>query len=249
MGPAAPVRRNVETALGRFSVVGSLPPNSGVGFRLASVAAVDKLLSVSRSMSTRRKHMVSMTELWLPILLSAVFVFVVSSIIHMATPMHKGDCKKLPGEDRVLAEMRAQGLAPGSYMFPCPASMKDCSSPEMIAKYKQGPVGFVTVIPSGAPGMGKNLVMWFLFSLVISAFVAHLAAQAFAPGAGFKPVFHLTALAAVLGYAMGALPDTIWKGQKLSITLKFVIDGVIYGVVTGLTFAWLWPAVEITIGQ
>lgn len=186
--------------------------------------------------------MVSMTALWLPILLSAVFVFVVSSIIHMATPMHKSDFKKLPGEDKVLAEMRAHGLAPGTYMFPCPASMKDCGSPEMIEKYKQGPVGFATIIPSGAPGMGKNLVLWFLFSLVISAFVAHLAGQAFAAGTGFKPVFHHAALAAVLGYAMGSLPDTIWKGQKWSVTVKFVIDGVIYGVVTGLTFAWLWPA-------
>jgi len=186
--------------------------------------------------------MVSMTELWLPILLSAVFVFMISSIIHMATPMHKSDFKKFPGEDRILAELRAQGVQPGSYMFPCAASMKDCGSPEMVEKYTLGPVGFVTVVPSGAPGMGKNLVLWFLFSLLVSAFVAHLAAQAFAPGAGSKPVFHLTALAAVLGYSMGALPDTIWKGQKWSITLKFVIDGVIYGAVTGLTFAWRWPA-------
>jgi hypothetical protein len=52
----------------------------------------------------------------------------------------------------------------------------------------------------------------------------------------------LTALAATLGYAMGAIPDSIWKGQKWSITLKFVLDGVWYGLVTGATFGWLWPA-------
>ena len=186
--------------------------------------------------------MVSLTELWLPILLSAVFVFIVSSIIHMATPIHKGDFKKLPGEEKILAEMRAKGVQPGSYGFPCCESMKDMGSPEMIEKYKLGPVGFMTVTPSGAPGMAKNLVQWFLFSILISAFAGHLAAQGVRPGAAFKAVFHLTALAAVLGYSLGALPESIWKGQKWSITLKFVFDGVVYGVVTGATFGWLWPA-------
>lgn len=186
--------------------------------------------------------MISMTELWLPILLSAVFVFIVSSIIHMAIPIHKGDFKKLPGEEKILAEMRAQCLQPGSYMFPCAENMKDmCTSP-MIEKCKIGPVGFMTVIPSGAPGMGKNLVQWFLFTVVVSVLVAHLAGGYLSPGTAFKPVFHLTALAAALSYAVGGLPDSIWKGQKWSITLKFVFDGVVYGVVTGATFGWLWPA-------
>jgi hypothetical protein len=186
--------------------------------------------------------MISMTQLWLPILVSAVGVFIASSILHMVIPVHKGDFRKMPGEDQILATMRAQSLQPGSYMFPCAENMKDmCTSP-MIEKCKLGPVGFVTVVPSGAPGMGKNLVQWFVFCLLVSAFVAHLAAQGLHRGEDFKPVFHLTALAAVLGYSMGALPDSIWKGQKWSITGKFVIDGVIYGIVTGLTFAWLWPS-------
>ena len=186
--------------------------------------------------------MISTTELWLPILLSAVGVFIASSILHMVIPMHRGDFRKMPGEERVMAEMRSAGLLPGSYMFPCAENMKDmCTSP-MIEKCKLGPVGFLTVVPSGAPGMGKNLVQWFLFCVVISGFVAHLAAQGLHRGDEFKPVFHLTGLAAVLGYSMGALPDSIWKGQKWSITGKFVIDGIVYGVVTGLIFAWLWPS-------
>ena len=79
--------------------------------------------------------MVALAELWLPVLLSAVFVFVVSSIIHMVLPIHKGDFKKLSGEDEVLQVMRAQGLAPGSYMFPCPGSMEEMGTPEMMEKY------------------------------------------------------------------------------------------------------------------
>ena len=72
--------------------------------------------------------MVPLTELWFPILLSAVFVFLVSSILHMVIPIHKGDFKKMPGEDKVLEAMRSQNLQPGSYMFPCAESMKDMAS-------------------------------------------------------------------------------------------------------------------------
>lgn len=186
--------------------------------------------------------MMALTELWLPILLSAVFVFIVSSIIHMALPVHKGDFKKLPGEEKILAEMRAQGLQPGSYAFPCCESMKDMGSAEFIERCKLGPVGAMTVRPNGPCNMGGALVLWFLYSVVISAFAAHLAAQGLSRGASFKVVFHMTALAAVLGYSVGAFPESIWKGQKWSITLKFVFDGVVYGAVTGATFAWLWPA-------
>jgi hypothetical protein len=185
--------------------------------------------------------MLSIAELWLPILVSAVFVFIASSIIHMATPMHKGDFRKMPGEDRVMAEMRAAGIQPGNYMFPCAESMKDMCMPEMTEKCKVGPVGHLIVVPNGPPSMGKNLILWFIFCLVVGELVALAAGPTLGRGAAFKSVFHVTGLAALLGYAMGAFPESIWKGQKWTVTLKFVADGIIYGVITGLTFAWLWP--------
>jgi len=186
--------------------------------------------------------MVSMTDLWLPILLSAVFVFIVSSIIHMALPIHKGDFRKLPGEEKILAEMRTQGVQPGSYGFPMCESMKDMGSQDMIAKCNLGPVGFMTVNPNGPCNMGKSLILWFLYSILIGVIVALAAGPSLQRGAAFANVFHLTALAAVLAYSVGALPESIWKGQKWSITIKFVCDGVLYGITTGLTFACLWPA-------
>ncbi len=186
--------------------------------------------------------MIPIAELWLPILLSAVFVFIVSSIFHMAIPIHKGDFRKLPGEEKILAEMRAQGVQPGGYAFPCCENMKDMGSQEMIAKCNLGPVGFMTVMPNGPCNIGKSLVLWFLYTLLISAFVAHLAAQGLDRGQSFKSVFHFVTLAAILGYGIGVLCDSIWKGQKWSISLKFVFDGVVYGIVTGATFGWLWPA-------
>lgn len=44
-----------------------------------------------------------LTELWLPILVSAVAVFVVSSVLHMVVPLHKGDYRKIPDEENVMA--------------------------------------------------------------------------------------------------------------------------------------------------
>ncbi len=113
---------------------------------------------------------VELMDLWLPILLSAVLVFVASSILHMAIPIHKADYKKLAGEADVLAAMRGQGVEPGSYVFPCAGTMKEMSTPEMIEKMNLGPVGFMTVIPNGPMAMGKSLVAWFLYSIVIAVF-------------------------------------------------------------------------------
>lgn len=185
---------------------------------------------------------VALAQLWLPIVLSAVFVFIVSSLFHMVIPIHKGDFRKMPGEERILAEMRAQGLQPGSYNFPMCESMKDMGSPEMTAKANLGPVGFVTVIPNGPCNIGKNLLQWFIYCLLVGVLVAYVAGLVFPRGAAFMPIFRVAGTAAILGYALGTIPESIWRGQMWSISMKFVFDGLVYGLVTGATFAWLWPA-------
>ncbi len=40
----------------------------------------------------------------------------------------------------------------------------------------------------------------------------------------------------------GHIHESAWKGQKWSTTIKFMIDGLIYALVTAGTFGWLWPA-------
>ena len=47
--------------------------------------------------------MVPLAALWLPILLSAVIVFVASSLMHMLLKYHQGDYRQLPDEDKILA--------------------------------------------------------------------------------------------------------------------------------------------------
>ncbi len=184
--------------------------------------------------------MTPLTSLVLPILLSAVFVFVVSSLIHMVLQIHKGDYRKLPNEDAVLDAMRSAGVQPGQFMFPCPTSMKDMGSPEMVAKYRRGPIGSLIVRPSGDIGMGKALMQWFVLCVVISVFVAYLTGLALPPEATGAQVFRFAAAATVLGHAFSSVNDSIWKGLSWTTTAKFVFDGVVYGLVTGATFAWLW---------
>ncbi len=185
--------------------------------------------------------MVFLPELWLPILLSAVIVFIASSIIHMVLPYHKSDYRKLPNEEKALDGLRSDDLTPGTYHFPYCADMKQMKSPEMMDKYKKGPIGLLTVMPSGPMNMGKYLGQWFVFCLLISFMTAYLAGRTVAMGAPYLSVFRVAGTAAFLGYGAAHLSDSIWKGQLWSTTAKHVFDGLVYALLTAGTFGWLWP--------
>ena len=185
--------------------------------------------------------MVSLTELWLPIVLSAVFVFIASSIIHMVLKLHKSDYRQLPGEDKIAGAMREAGVAPGYHTMPYFADMKDMGTPEGMKKLERGPVAFVTVVPNGPPAMGKFLGLWFVFSLAISVFAAYVAGRAVGPGAEYLSVFRFAAATAFLGYAAAEPISSIWKGQPWGMTIRHMVDGLVYALLTGGVFGWLWP--------
>jgi hypothetical protein len=184
--------------------------------------------------------MVPLITLCLPILLSAVIVFFASSIIHMLLPYHRSDYQKLPEEESIRAALRAAGVKRGLYHFPY-CTHKDMKTPATIEKFKQGPVGMMTVFPSGPPVMPKFLGMWFAYCLVISFFVAYLTGHTVPPGTSYLTVFRVAGTAAFLAYGLGNLSNSIWKGQPWSVTFKEVFDGLIYGLLTAGTFGWLWP--------
>mgnify|MGYP003663540415 FL=1 len=184
--------------------------------------------------------MTSLALLWLPILLSAVFVFIVSSVIHMALPVHKNDYRGTPNEDGLRAALRDAKIPPGQYMFPHANSFKEAMSPEMTAKFEEGPVGILIMRPNGMMKMGGALTMWFFYCILIGVFVAYLTGFCIAPGG--EGVFRIAATVALLGHAFTSVNDSIWKSISWRVTLKFVGDGVAYALVTGATFAWLWPA-------
>jgi len=184
--------------------------------------------------------MVPLTALWLPIVLSAVIVFIGSSIMHMVLPYHRSDYQKLPDEDNVLASLRAAGVKRGLYMFPF-CTHKDMKTQAMMDKFKQGPVGILTMFPSGPVVMPKFLGLWFGYCLIISIFAAYLTGRTLAPGASYLAVHRVAGCAAFMAYGLGHISNSIWKRQPWSVTAKEVFDGLIYGSLTGGTFGWLWP--------
>lgn len=185
--------------------------------------------------------MVPLTSLWLPILVSAVIVFLASWILHMLLPLHRSDYKKLPNEEAVLEAMRKAGVVPGNYAFPHCAGPKEMNSPETVEKFKKGPCGMLNVIPSGPPAMGKYLALWFLFCVVISVFAAYLAGRTLTDGAEYLAVFRVVGTVAFIGYGASQLSDSIWKGQAWGTTFKHIFDGLIYALLTAGVFGWLWP--------
>jgi hypothetical protein len=185
--------------------------------------------------------MVHIPALWLPILLSAVLVFVASAVIHMMLGYHRSDFKKLPDEDRLLEGLGKENLPPGDYLFPYPANLKDMGSPEMLEKYKRGPVGTMTVLRSGPPTMGKQLLQWFVFCLGVGVAAAYLAGRALGPGEPYLSVFRFAGTAAFYVHSGARIVESIWMGRSWGATLKNVFDGLVYALLTGGVFGWLWP--------
>jgi len=185
--------------------------------------------------------MVSVVSMWIPILLSAVAVFVASSIIHMVLPYHRSDYKKLTSEDEVMAALRKSNVTPGDYLFPRPDSRQAMKDPAFIEKMTKGPVGFMTVRAGGPPSMGKPLILWFIYCVVVSVFAAYISGRALAAGAPSRAVFCFAGVTAFAGYALGLWQNTIWYWRSAMITLKATFDGLIYALITGAIFAWLFP--------
>jgi hypothetical protein len=185
--------------------------------------------------------MVSILALWLPILVSAVIVFVASSLLHMVLPFHKGDFARVPNEDDVMEGMRKAGVRPGDYMMPymtSPSAMKD---PAFVEKMTKGPVAMITIMPSGPPAMGGQFVQWFFYCVLVGACAAFIAGRALQPGAHYLAVFRFAGATAFFAYSIGLWQNSIWYKRKWSTTIKSTIDGLIYGLLTGGTFGWLWP--------
>jgi hypothetical protein len=183
-----------------------------------------------------------LTALWLPILVSAVVVWIASAIVHMVLPFHKSDFGKLPDEEKFNQGLA--GVAPGTYMFPY-CSAKEMNTPEAKAKMEKGPAGLVTVFPTGPVSMGRNLGLTFLFNLLVSIFVAYLGAHSILPGEPYLERFRFCGTVAFAAYALGWMPFVIWYR-----TPKFwsnFIDAVIYSLLTAGIFASMWPQPQMPV--
>ena len=185
--------------------------------------------------------MTELSVLWFPILLSAVVVFLVSSIVHMAVPWHKNDYPKAPSEDKILDALRPLAIPPGDYMIPRPSNRQELASPEFRDKLNKGPVMVVTVMPNGGTSMAANLIGWFIYTVIVSLFAAYIAGRALPAGTVYLRVFQLAGATAFIGYSVALWQMSIWYRRAWSTTIKATIDGLIYALLTAGIFGWLWP--------
>jgi hypothetical protein len=185
--------------------------------------------------------MTSLFALWLPIVVAAVLVFVASAILHMAPLWHRNSYPKVPNEEGVRNALRPLAIPPGDYMVPRVTSQKDKGSPEFLEKLNQGPVLIMTVMPNRMPSMGKSLGLWFVYLILVSWLAAYIASRMLPPGAEYLNVFQMAGATAFIAYSIALIEMSIWYQRSWSMTVKALVDGLIYALLTGGTFGWLWP--------
>jgi hypothetical protein len=185
--------------------------------------------------------MVSVTSLLVPVLLSAVLVFVASSIIHMVLPYHRKDFARFAKEDALLESLRGLDIPPGDYVAPHAGSPEGMKSPEFQEKVKKGPIVIMTLAPGGSISMGKNLTLWFLYTVLVGLLSAFAAGPVLPRGESYHEVFHLVGLTSFMGYSLAVLHNSIWYKRAWGTTLRTVFDGLVYALLTAGTFGWLWP--------
>jgi hypothetical protein len=185
--------------------------------------------------------MVTIMGLILPIIVSAVFVWIASALLWTVLPNHKKDFSPLPDEDAARNALKPQDLIPGQYYLPFVTDIKKMKEPETVKKFEEGPVAYLTVLSKGIPSMAKNMIMALIYYIIIGIFVAYLASRFLTVTSEYLTVFRLTGTVAFLAYGMAYIQDSIWFGKPWSSTLKQLFDALIYALLTAGTFGWLWP--------
>lgn len=185
--------------------------------------------------------MVGLSALWMPIVVSAVFVLIALLIIHGMLGWHKDDMIAVPGEAKLLETLRGLNVQPGDYRFPYARTTEEMTAPEFVEKMKQGPVGIMSIWPNGEINMGKLLGQWFVYSLFIAVLVAYIAGRALGLGAPYLDVFRVSGVVTFCCYVVAHWQNWIWWGKSTRFTATNSLDGIIYAVITGATFGWLWP--------
>lgn len=181
--------------------------------------------------------MMSIFGLWLPVLVSSLVVFVASSIIWMVFKWHNSDYRKTGDEERVREALR--GAKPGFYVLPyCmdPAEFKD---PDMQQKFRDGPLGYITIVANGLPKMAPKLIGMFIFFVLVGVLCAYFVSRTLAPGADYLAIFRVAGTVAFIANGVALIPESIWFGRPWRMTAKNLLDALIYGLLTGGVFGWL----------
>ncbi|MFI5206706.1 MAG: hypothetical protein ACHQU8_04415 [Gemmatimonadales bacterium] len=183
-------------------------------------------------------------QLWLPIVVAAVIVFITSAVIWMAMPWHKTEFEPLPDEDGLMAVLRKGNVGAGMYLFPFMSGemRKDKAKMEAhMKKWAEGPAGTVNVVPRGPMSMGKMMAQSIVFYLIVNIFLAYIGAHTVVGHATYLQVFRVIGTVAFMTYFFGTVPWCIWFGHPWKTQWLQIIDALLMACMTAGTFGWLWP--------
>ena len=178
--------------------------------------------------------------LWLPILLSAGAVWIVSTILSVPFLHHQNDFINLPREDAFMDYLRSSGIKPGNYLFPDFRTRAATETTRVQTALTEGPVGHLQVwkTPLTMSGkLGGSLMVY----LVVSTLIAYLTRVAIPGPASHAKVFQIAATGGILAYCFAFIPSSLWWGSYKRTIAANIADGLIYAVITGAIFAWRWP--------
>jgi hypothetical protein len=182
-----------------------------------------------------------LTELWLPIVVSGVVVFILSALAWTVMPHHKKDFTGLPNAQAVQEVMRQNPPVPGQYAIPWVAGAQSFEDPLIQDMMNKGPRAYVTVVPNGMPSMVPMMAKSVVFYLIVSTLVAYVSWHALQPGAEYLEVFQIAGATASMSYILATVPDSIWFGRPWGNFARQALDGLIFGLATAGIFGWLWP--------
>lgn len=182
-----------------------------------------------------------LTQLWLPIVVSAVVVFVLSALAWTVMPHHKKDFTDLPNADAVQALMRQNPPVPGQYAIPWVSDMRGLEDPAVKEQMEKGPRAYVTIVPNGVPSMGPMMAKSVVFYLVVSLLVGYVSWHALGSGAEYLAVFRFAGTTAAMAYILATVPDSIWFGRPWGNFGRQALDGLVFALFTAGVFGWLWP--------
>jgi hypothetical protein len=179
-----------------------------------------------------------LVDLWVPILVGTIILWICSFLAWVVLPHHFNDFKKLEAEEEVMQQVRNLKIAPGNYMFPYADSKADQGTKEFREKYEQGPMGTLNVYDN--PNMGLNMaktIGYFLVTVLTIAYITHVACDPADATTDFMRVFRVAGTIGVLVYGSSSICLRIWFKAKM---WSDIVDGIVYGLVLGLIFAMLW---------
>lgn len=178
-------------------------------------------------------------DLWLPIVVTAIVVFAASALVWTVLPWHRSDIRKTTNEEAVRAALK--DAKPGCYMLPYTNDPAELGNDEVAKKFVEGPQAWITVVPNGLPRTGSKLGATFVFYVAVSAVCACVVDLVLDAGAAYLDVFRIAATTAFVAYGGAYVQDSIWFGRPWSLTAKNLLDALLYGLLTGGVFGWLYP--------